>query len=411
MSSVFASRRRAEEFNSLVEAPAAGAGRDARLEEFLAVVEGLRAVPDPEPRPEFVTSLRAELMSAADTLLVPAEADRLTLPPRTASRDRRLAAAIGGFAVVGATASMAVAAQSALPGEMLYPLKRAIEDGRVSLTSAPEAKALSLLDSASSRLDEVAELSREGELSDEGGMVSANIDDFGRQASEAADLLLAEYAESGEADLVRELRDFTAESMTTLELLEAQVPESARDELLDAAALVSEIDARAEQACPSCGGAGVGEIPPVLLASAGEVTDSSVVVVPGTVVDEPGRDSRSGRDGRDGRTGQGRGGQRDGTTGGNATGGATVVPDDLVTAPGGGGGDGSGGTTPDNPLGALTDALPEPEAPAAGGGGTKKKPDDTVKDTVGGVGGQIDDEVGETIDETVDDVIDPLLGD
>ena len=138
MTSVFASRRRAEEFNSLVEAPRSGAprsGRDAHLEEFLSIVESLRAVPAPEPRPEFVASLRAELMAAADTLLVPATDDRLALPARNPRRDRRLAAAIGGLAVVGAGTSMAVAAQSALPGEMLYPLKRVIEDARTGVAS------------------------------------------------------------------------------------------------------------------------------------------------------------------------------------------------------------------------------------------------------------------------------------
>ena len=165
MTSVFASRRRAEEFNSLVEAPHAGAprsGRDAHLEEFLSIVESLRAVPAAEPRPEFVASLRAELMAAADTLLVPATDDRLALPARNARRDRRLAAAIGGLAVVGAGTSMAVAAQSALPGEMLYPLKRVIEDAQTGVAQGGDAQALSLLDSATSRLSEVSELGREG---------------------------------------------------------------------------------------------------------------------------------------------------------------------------------------------------------------------------------------------------------
>ena len=98
---------------------------------------------------------------------------------------------------------MAVAAQSALPGEMLYPLKRAIEDAQTGVASGGDAQALSLLDSATSRLSEVSELGREGELTDDAGAVSTTFTDFGTQADRAADLVLADYAETGDRDLVR----------------------------------------------------------------------------------------------------------------------------------------------------------------------------------------------------------------
>jgi hypothetical protein len=133
MTAVFATRRRAEEFARLLDAPSP-ADVPAGQRDLLEVVASLRATPAVEPRPEFVSDLRARLMSAADTLLEPtpapattaAETARLTLPPARRRRDRRFAVAVGGLALVGATTSMAVAAQTALPGESLYPVTRAI---------------------------------------------------------------------------------------------------------------------------------------------------------------------------------------------------------------------------------------------------------------------------------------------
>jgi hypothetical protein len=398
MTSVFASRRRAEEFNSLVEAPRTGAARpasDAHLEEFLTIVESLRDVPAAEPRPEFVASLRAELMAAADTLLVPATDDRLALPARNARRDRRLAAAIGGLAVVGASTSMAVAAQSALPGEMLYPLKRAMEDAQTGVASGSDAQALSLLDSATSRLGEVRELGREGELTDEAGAVSSTFTDFGTQANRAADLVLADYAETGDRDLVRQLNDFTGASMDTLQSLESSIPASARDELQAAVEIVSEIDARAREACPSCGGAGVDQVPPVLLSSA--ATDRQVVVVPGATVD----------------AWRPRGGDRGSTSGdGGQRGGDDLTsPTDALVGASDGSGDGDGdGSDPTDPLTDVTDSLTGSGPASNGGGGDDVggvDVDKTVKDTVKGTKDTVDD-----VTEGLGDGLgDSLLGD
>ncbi|QBR92532.1 DUF5667 domain-containing protein [Nocardioides euryhalodurans] len=395
MTSVFASRRRAEEFDSLVEAPDGPASRDARYAEFLGIVEGLRGVPaSPEPRPEFVRGLREELMAAADTLLLPADTARLTLPPRSTTRDRRLAAAIGGFAVVGATASMAVASQSALPGEMLYPLKRAIEDARTGIASDRDSQATQMLDHATGRLDEVAALSESADGAD-ADAIATTLVDFTEQATAASELLLEEYEQNGQESSIRELRDFTSTSMDTLEVLERTVPDTARDELIAAAEAVSRIDARAEELCPSCGGAGIDQIPPVLLAS-GAVDD------PGTLVIPRATPPREGREGRRGGDGSGSG------------------PDDnpltpVVTAPGGGR---TGGGTDTGPLDALTDPLNGSDPTASNPGGPLgavrdglKEAGDKVKETVDDTVGNTVDDATEQLDDTVDDLTDPLTGD
>ena len=63
---------------------------------------------------------------------------------------------------------MAVASQTALPGDALYPLKRGIESAHAQLTFDRAARGRVLLDNASTRLDEVAELSRTGASADAG---------------------------------------------------------------------------------------------------------------------------------------------------------------------------------------------------------------------------------------------------
>ena len=261
MTPAFTARRRAEEFDALVEALSTGALRDAdhdaqhsrdtRYADLLEVVGALRAAPPPTPRPEFVADLRSRLMTEAQTALVaPSEPTPVRTPARTRSRERRLAAVIGGFAVVSATGSMAVAAQSALPGDTLYPLKRGIENAQVKVQSGDDDKGAALLENAAGRLDEVGELTRDGD--GRAADISATLDDFSAQSTEASELLLDDYADTGRESSLEELRAFTADSLAALERLDGLVPPEARDALVEAAQTITSIDQQAVSACPAC---------------------------------------------------------------------------------------------------------------------------------------------------------------
>jgi hypothetical protein len=255
MTPVFPARRRAEEFNTLVEGPPTEAG-GTLYPEFLEIVAALRDVPAAEPRPEFTASLRAQLMAAAETMLVPAdgpspEESRLRVPGARPSRQRRLVVAVGSLALVGATTSMAVAAQSALPGDALYPVKRAIENAHAGLSLDEAGKGTTVLDNATGRLQEAAELSRGGRLEDSPA-VAETLNDFAAQSTEASDLLLADYAANGDQSTLDELHTFTADSLAQLTDLESVVPLDARDELLHAAQVLGQIDAQLQRVCPGC---------------------------------------------------------------------------------------------------------------------------------------------------------------
>jgi hypothetical protein len=199
MNPVFPARRRAEQFSSMVEdASTAGpdtagtTGRDAELLPLVGLVTTLRATAPPEARPEFVSDLRSRLLLAAETALAPdtaAQVEARTRPaPRRTARERRLAVAVGGFALVSASASMSVAAQTALPGDTLYPLKRALENVHETALRSPDDKGATMLDNASGRLDEVDELSRSDGQDAE--VISATLDDFADQAVAASGVLL-----------------------------------------------------------------------------------------------------------------------------------------------------------------------------------------------------------------------------
>ena len=389
MTPVFSARRRADEFDSLIDSTSGTDLSDARYAEFVEIVRALRDVPAAQPRPEFVATLRERLMVAAETDLVPAQEARLTLPARR-PRDRRIAAAVGGFAIVGATTSMAMAAQTALPGDVLYPLKRAIENVEAGISVSEGQKGVTMLANASGRLDEVSELSRAGRVEDT-TVIAETLNTFTEQATTASDLLLSDYASTGNQSSISELRDFTSLSMDTLAALESLVPSPARDELLHAAQVLTQIDAEAQQACPTCGGTGINEIPKIL-------ADAVNYTAGGLAVDEV-----SQQPSQETGTKGGKGKKKDpGLTptdgnGGTLPPGSVLNPGDDTEDPTDGDGDDKEPTT--DPIGDLTEGLVE-------GGGTQPT---SSPSGLPGVPAEVDDAVGE-LESNLDDVSDGLTG-
>jgi len=382
MSPVYASKRRADEFQALVDHQRLSETADAQLGDLLLLVESLRDVEPVVPSANFSTSLRQRLMVAAETELVPGSpAAKLAMPPRRTKRERRIAAAVGGLALVGATSGLAAAAQTALPGDPLYPLKRAIENAHTGLTMGDQAKGTTLLSSAQDRLDELTALTARGDDQD---AISQTLVDFTDQATQASDLLLADYAQSGHASSVAELRDFAATSLDALANLAPQVDGDAHDALIHAAGVLTQIDAAAERACAQCGGAGISDLP-AILTQGGLVTPTpSSVTLPGGTFTST--NTASGK----GSTKQGKGGKKDGAialpSAGSTSG--TGTTDDPLTGLGNavtGGGDGSTSTSNGGSGSSLLPGLSGPSAGASTGdplGGLG----DAVDGTVSGVG-------------------------
>ncbi|MCD4527345.1 DUF5667 domain-containing protein [Nocardioides sp. cx-173] len=360
MITAFTARRRAEEFSSLVDSTSEP--KDARDADLLEVVDAMRSVAPVEARPAFVSDLRERLMAAAETALAPAtDAElraRLTVAPRRTPRERRLAVAIGGFAIVGATTSMAVAAQTALPGDTLYPLKRAIENARAGVQSDEGDRGSRLLHNAAGRLDEVDELTQ-GRGDDEA--ISQTLLAFSEQAGAASDLLITVYETTGEESTIAELRDFAADSLAELETLQGVIPDEARGALIQAVQVIGQIDEQALYACPTCSDAA--RLPQSVLNTFEQVAQAIIgdpPVTPGRGGEERPGDDGGGKDGGKDGSGDERAGPAAGATDGGPAAPASPAGPGAPAAPT------PAPSAPPNPLEELTDGIKNGARPPSG---------------------------------------------
>jgi hypothetical protein len=267
-------RRSAERFDSLVE----GGRRDdvdRTTSDLLELVGALRSVPEAQARPEFVAELRDRLMVAAATELKPVPAAarerddvaRLTVKPIRSRRERRIGLALATVAVMGATTSMAVASQSAIPGDALYPLKRAIENTEAGFSRGDDAKGEAILGNASERLDEVGKLSQKNDP--DAALVTQTLHTFAQQFTDGSNSLLSDYEQNGDPSSIKQLHQYAAQSVDTLGALDGVIPPAAHNALVEAAGVVLAADAQALNVCPdpSCG-EGILDVPGHLLADA-----------------------------------------------------------------------------------------------------------------------------------------------
>ncbi|WP_183094279.1 DUF5667 domain-containing protein [Nocardioides stalactiti] len=384
MSGAFTSRRRAEEFDALLSSSVRDDATAAPYADLLEVVGSLRSVAPVSARPDFVADLRSRLVVEAARMASPVDdATRLRLTPRQrqGSRERRLASVLGGFAIVAASGSMAMASQAALPGDVLYPVKRALENAETNLQSDDAAKAEVLLGHAEQRLQEAEQLAAQGADAE---AVAATLHDFSDQSSQAAELALDDYAATGDQATIGQLRSFTAQSMSELSALGEVVPSDARAALITAAQNLAQADSAAFQLCPTCGDGAVTEVPEFAAATVPltslltyETTSDTIPVsrdflaaVEEAAENTPMEPVKGGNKGSGG---------EDSPDGGPTTD-PTDVTDpatDPVTDPGEG---------PGNPLEQLGDRIKED---LASGNGAEIV-DETVSGVVNGVGGLVD---------------------
>jgi hypothetical protein len=252
MTPQISARRAAEDFARVVD----GSRQDVadRYADLTSTVDLLRRQDIPAARPEFVADLRSQLMAAADTLLAPAEP---LVPSRTnvvalqpSRRQRRLAAVAAAFVVVGSTAGVAAAAESSLPGDVLYPIKRGIESAQVSLNTSDSAKGQDLMRQAGTRLDEIDSLMSDG---DSTSQVTHTLASYERSATSGADLLFVAFQRDGNPDDLAQLRGTLSDQIAKLRALGAQAPPTTQPAFASAIALLADLDQQARVLCGNCG--------------------------------------------------------------------------------------------------------------------------------------------------------------
>lgn len=281
--------RSAERFHVLVEdrPDRSPAGSHASgYAELLAVVGGLRAVPSPVADPVFVSTLRDRLVAEAESILAAAAAERddadarlrLTpVTPRARRRNRRLAAAVSGVVLVGGSATMAYAAQSALPGDGLYPIKRGLENAHTELTFNRAGRGRVLLDNAGTRLQEAQQLTRDHA---DPARVNQALDAFTAQAVSGSDLLVSDYEATGDRSSITSLRTFTVSSMSRLDDLQSAVPSQSLGSLLQAAQALDQVQRTTVETCAVCRGPVLSSVPSVLTQATQATVDAWNVAAP-----------------------------------------------------------------------------------------------------------------------------------
>lgn len=281
MTSLLASRRRAEDFARLVEG-SRRASDDPDLAPLLGLVTRLRPA-DVRPSDDFRRSLRAQLVAvAAERAESGGGADVLEAPvtgttARTPAR-LRVGAMAASIVLAGGMVGTAAAARSALPGDLLYPLKRSLERTEALVTTNAESRGLEYLAQASTRLTELSELTADGRIySDDTARVDLSVStlqEFTRHSRDGGALLVEAFRSDHRSSPLLRLREFIADAKPRLEATAAFLPTEANGAYTEALTTLERLDAQALQLCPLCD-PGVGGVDDADVLSKGSGEDTT----------------------------------------------------------------------------------------------------------------------------------------
>ncbi len=249
--------RRADDAQSFEEAWSGREPRDEQIAQLVQFAESLCEAAVAEPTPEFRLSLRTTLMTEAETALVPVTPSPRKLAvaaPAQRPIRRRIAgltaAALASAGVIGLVSSSA----SAVPGEMLYPVKRSVESVQLALHQGDDSRGSFQLAQASERLAEARELSDNPSARND-ALVADTLDDFTSQAKSGSNSLFDEFGSSGKQKSVQKVSDFTAAAATELATLSSLLPDSAEESFASAAKTVGDLATQASSLCSTCSSA------------------------------------------------------------------------------------------------------------------------------------------------------------
>ena len=234
---------------------------DDEVAHLVACAEQLCEAAVIEPSAEFRFALRTQLMTEAATVLAPAST-RTVRPHRPPLRTpsfgfrRRLAGATATLVTAGGFVGLVGASAEALPGDMLYPVKRGVENVELAFHKDDPARGEYRLAQASERLAEARRLTDDGSpRSSE--HVAGVLDDFATQAKDGSGALFRSYGQSGSRRSITQVNDFSAASAADLAQISGKVPIGADQSFQVAASTVSELVTKASRLCSACGTADV----------------------------------------------------------------------------------------------------------------------------------------------------------
>lgn len=203
------------------------------------------------PSPEFRSALRTRLMASAVPVQIenrPVRALRTSSARRPAST-RRWAVAFATMMATTFGAGVSVASADTVPGDTLYPIKRALESGQLALKQSDSSRGTYRLRLATERLAEVDQLTNTHGTSTE--LTSSTFDEFQRQADLGSDALLRSYLENESRDDLVALNHFSTASARRLADLHGRLSTT---QIEQAENMLDDVATQSIRMCPTCAG-------------------------------------------------------------------------------------------------------------------------------------------------------------
>lgn len=206
-----------------------------------------------EPSADFVLDLRAELMADAATVLVVTHKPARVESSQQATHRvrRRLAAATAGVLATAGMVGIIASSAQAIPGEMLYPVKRGAESIELVIHRSDADRGSFQLSQATERLAEARKLAAEGDPRND-DLVVQTLSDFADTASSGSQSLFSDYTSGGDNASVDKVNSFATASSAMLSTLSGDISPNTSDAYKTAASTVNDLASQASILCNAC---------------------------------------------------------------------------------------------------------------------------------------------------------------
>ncbi len=241
----------AEDFADALE------GRGPRTGEVRELVRFAEALCESavDASPDFLLSLRMQLMTEAETVLVKTpvavRTQTRTIKPALHPVRRRIAAATAALIATSGMIGIVASSAEALPGDMLYPVKRGVETVELSLHRSDASRGSFQLAQASERLAEAHSLSVLTDSHSE-ELVAKSLAEFSDTAAAGSAALFQDYTDGGNKKSIDEVSKFATSSNSVLESMSAKLPASSTDAFKTASTTVTDLVSQASSLCAEC---------------------------------------------------------------------------------------------------------------------------------------------------------------
>lgn len=245
-------RRAHDDAQSFEDALNGATPRDEQMADLVRFAEDICEAAAAAPSPEFRSGLRTRLMAEAATTLAPMPAEprrAAAAPPRRRPVRRRLATVAAALVATAGCVGIVSSSASALPGDMLYPVKRTVESVELQLHRGDASRGSFELEQAAERLAEARELNARGGST---SLIADTLDDFSSSAEHGSNRLFTEFGATGEEKSIRKVNDFVAASTLDLSELSTALPAGATDAFEAAKESITDLASEASTLCSVC---------------------------------------------------------------------------------------------------------------------------------------------------------------